>query len=64
MVEQAISIFGSALAGVAGWFAQVLVYGELTGLYLGAFFLFLIGKFLLTPLFGSAGSDQVKRKKE
>ena len=64
MVAQCIEIFGNALSGVAGWFVQILVEGNLSNLYLAAFFVFLCGKFLLAPLFGSAGSDKVKRKKE
>lgn len=64
MVVQAIEIFGNALSCVAGWFVRILVEGQLSGIYLAAFFVFLCGKFLLAPLVGSSASDQVKRKKD
>ena len=64
MVNQAISIFGQALASVVGWFLQFLSADGLSDLFLSGVFLFLVGKFLLAPLFGSAGSDKARKRKD
>ena len=64
MVAEAVSIFGQALTAVVGWFLQFLSQDELSGFFLSGVFLLLLGKFLLAPLFGSAGSDKARRKKD
>ena len=46
------------------WFETVLAESGFSGLYLGVIFLFLLGKYLLQPLFGSAGSDKARKKVE
>lgn len=57
-----LNIFNTALVSVADWFVQLLNASGMTSLYISMFFIFLVGKFLLTPLFGSSGSDKVKKK--
>lgn len=64
MVTDAVGIFGQALTGVVGWFLQFLSADGLSDLFLSGVFLVLIGKFLLAPLFGSAGSDKARRRKD
>lgn len=64
MVSEAVSIFGQALSGVVGWFLQFLTADGLSDFFLSGVFLMLVGKFLLAPLFGSAGSDKARRKKD
>lgn len=64
MVADIMSLFGTAFAQVVVWFERILMATGMTGIFLAAFFLYLLFKFILSPVFGSSGSDQVKRKKE
>lgn len=63
MVAQIFEIFTIALSQAVVWFEQLLSAAEMTGIFLSAVFLVLLANFLLKPLFGSAGSDKVRKKK-
>ena len=58
-MSDVLNIFNLALTAVASWFVQLLNASGMASLYISMFFIFLVGKFLLTPLFGSSGSDKV-----
>lgn len=65
MVRQIFSIISTSLLYAASWFEDILSATGLTGVFLAGVFLVLLSKFILTPIFGSAGSDRVtKRNKD
>ena len=64
MVADIMALYGTAFSQVVSWFERILRATGMTGIFLAGFFLFLLFKFIISPVFGSAGSDQVKRKKE
>lgn len=64
MALDVLALLSRVFTAVVSWFELVITGSGFGGIYLGAVFMVLLGKFLLQPLFGSAGSDQVKRKKE
>lgn len=67
MVDVAIEAFdlvGTAFSAVYDWFVTAMFESGMMSYYLAAFFLLLVARFLLRPIFGgllfSAGSDVVK----
>lgn len=64
MVSEAAALFGQAITGVVSWFLYFLSQDGLSQLFISGILFLLIGKFLLLPLFGSAGSDKARRKKD
>lgn len=64
MASQVMSMIAQVFANLVYWFEMILAESGFSGLYLGAIFLFFLGKYLLQPLFGSAGSDKASRKKD
>lgn len=64
MIIDVLSIFGSSIASAVEWF-------EKTAMAMGAFDIVtigiivgIVGKRLLKPIFGSAGSDTAKKKQK
>lgn len=56
-------IINSCIVNVAGWLVQLLNASGMTQFYVSMVFVFLLGKYILKPLFGSSrGSDQVQKK--
>ena len=48
----------------ASWFSDLLYLSGMASFYLAMIFVALVGKFILTPLFGSSrGSDRVKKNR-
>lgn len=60
-------IFGylnQSIISVAGWFTTLFTKSGVASLYLSMIFIALVGKFILSPLFGSSrGSDKAKKKR-
>lgn len=47
------------------WFTRLVQSSGVSGFWLGCVFIFLVGRFILLPLFGSTlGSDKAKRKED
>ena len=63
MVSQVFSIVSTVFASLVSWFELIITESGFGGVYLGGIFLVLLAKYLLQPLFGSAGSDKASRKK-
>ena len=58
-----IDLINRSLVQCASWFVLLLESSGMTSFFLSMVFIALLGKYILTPLFGSGrGSDQVKRK--
>lgn len=56
-------IINTCFIHVASWFLQLLNSSGMTQFYVSMIFVFLLGKYILKPLFGSSrGSDQVQKK--
>lgn len=56
-------IINSCIVNVASWLVQLLNASGMTQFYVSMVFVFLLGKYILKPLFGSSrGSDQVRKK--
>lgn len=56
-------IINSCIVNVASWLVQLLNASGMTQFYVSMVFIFLLGKYILKPLFGSSrGSDQVRKK--
>lgn len=64
MVSQIMSMLAQVFAQLVLWFELIMRESGFTGLFLAAVFLFFLGKYLLQPLFGSAGSDKATKKKD
>lgn len=64
MAAQIMSMFSQVFANLIYWFELALEESEFSGLYLVAVFMVFLGKYLLQPLFGSAGSDKASKKKD
>lgn len=64
MAVEIMSMFTRVFAQLVSWFELIIFESGFLGLYLGGFFLLLIAKFLLEPLFGSVGSDRARKKNE
>ena len=56
-------ILNRSITEAASWFVDLLGRSGMTDFYLSMVFIFLLGKYILKPLFGSSrGSDQVRKK--
>lgn len=56
-------ILNASITEAANWFISLLGKSGMTDFYLSMVFIFLLGKYILKPLFGSSrGSDQVRKK--
>lgn len=64
MFADAASLFMRVFAQVFLWFEAMLTRGGALGSFIAAFFVFQVGRFLLGPIFGSAGSDKARRSKD
>lgn len=70
MVAQIFAIMATAIGHCAFWFDTIVAASGSAGIYIGAFFLAMAGRFLLSPIFGTAvgvflgqmGSDKVNRR--
>lgn len=70
MVVQIIAILTVAVGQCAKWFNIIIAASGSAGIYIAAFFLAMAGRFLLSPIFGTAvgvflgqmGSDKVNRR--
>lgn len=70
MVAQILAIMATAIGQCAVWFNIIVAASGSAGIYIAAFFLAMVGRFLLGPIFGTAvgvvlgnmGSDKVNRK--
>lgn len=62
MITDVVTLWGSVFAQCISWFETLLTRSGAVSLFLSAIFIFFVGKYLLTPLFGSSGSDKVKRR--
>ncbi len=62
MVPDAINMLNMVFAAVSSWFTQVLTASGGVGLFLGMLFILMTIRYLLAPLFGSAGSDRAKKR--
>lgn len=62
MAAQVMSMITQVFANLVHWFELIMSESGFSGLYLGAVFLFFLGKYLLQPLFGSAGSDKARKR--
>lgn len=63
MVEQIFQMFTEGLFSVSDWFVYIM--GSATGfgqLFIAVMFIRLLFRFILGPLFGSAGSDRASKK--
>lgn len=56
----AVEFINSAIVAAFNWFVILLSASGYTPFYLGMFFISLLGRFLLLPLFGQAHSDSVR----
>ena len=63
MFADAALIFMRAVAQCFSWFSDMLVKGGAFGSFVAAFFIVQVGRFLLSPIFGSAGSDKARKSK-
>lgn len=58
-----LDIINTCILHVVSWFVQLLDHSGMTQFYVSMIFVFLLGKYILKPLFGSSrGSDQVRKK--
>lgn len=58
------SYLNQSITSVAGWFITLFDKSGVASFYLSMIFIALVGKFILSPLFGSSrGSDKVKKKR-
>lgn len=65
MFNQIVSMFGTALSSIVGWFNDVLSAAGMVPSYLAVAFLTLLSVYILNPLFRSgirAGSSDIVRK--
>lgn len=59
-----VNFFNQIITVSANWFVTLLSASGMTEFFLSMFFIFLLGRFILRPLFGSSrGSDKVTGKK-
>lgn len=64
-MAQIINMINQSLTSSANWFVALLTASGMTELFLSMFFIYLLGRFILRPLFGSSrGSDKVSKKKD
>ena len=64
-MSQIINMINQSLTSAANWFVALLTASGMTELFLSMFFIYLLGRFILRPLFGSSrGSDKVSKKKD
>lgn len=63
-MSSVIVFFNRVVVASVQWFADLLYYSEMTDFYISMVFIALAGKFLLKPVFGSAGSDTVSKKRK
>lgn len=62
---QVINFFNQIITASANWFVTLLAVSGMTDFFLSMFFIFLLGRFILRPLFGSSrGSDKVAKRKD
>lgn len=64
MFGDAAGLFMRTVAQVFLWFESMLTKGGALGPFIAGFFIFQVGRFLLRPIFGSAGSDEARRSKD
>lgn len=57
---EAVNFFNISLVNAASWFVSLLDSVGMVEFYLSMFFISLVGRFILLPLFGAARSDAVK----
>lgn len=57
------NFLNTGITTVVGWFSDLMVASNMTAVYLPLIFIFLIWRFLLSPLLGGAGSDKAKKSK-
>lgn len=70
MVAQISVIMATAIGQCAVWFNTIVAASGSAGIYIATFFLLAVGRFLLSPVFGTAvgvvlgqmGSDKVNRR--
>lgn len=62
MASSIMMMFASSFAAVISWFERILAATGMTGAFMAAIFIFLLFKFILSPIFGSAGSDKVTKQ--
>lgn len=62
MITEIVVLWGTIFAQGISWFEALLSRSGGVSLFLSAIFISFVGKYLLTPLFGSSGSDKVKRR--
>lgn len=57
-------ILNTSITAAASWFTALFQRSGMVSFYLAMVFVFLVGKFILVPLFGSSrGSDSVSKKR-
>lgn len=61
--NEAFGILVVLFSGLSSLFADMLTKSRFTEFFLAGFFVILVGRFLLRPLFGSAGSDRAAHKR-
>lgn len=64
MFGEAASLFMRVFSQVFLWFEAMLTRCGALGPFIAAIFIYQVGRFLLRPIFGSAGSDQARRSKD
>lgn len=58
-----VNFINSGLSGALSLFTELMDASGMTPFYISMVFVFLLGKFLLAPIFGrSLGSDKVKKR--
>lgn len=63
MVTKIFGMFTTSFVYSVNWFEDILNATGMTGIFLAGIFLALLSKFILAPIFGSAGSDKVTKRK-
>ena len=62
-MQYVFDILNRSITEAASWFVLLLGRSGMTQFYLSMVFIFLLGKYILRPLFGSSrGSDQVRKR--
>lgn len=64
MAADVLSMITQVFAQLVAWFELILTESGFKGLYIGAVFLALCGRYLLQPILGSSGSDKVSKKRD
>lgn len=63
-MEQSFIMINQAFSACSHWFVSVWTASGAVPYYLAFIFILLVYRFILTPIFGSAGSDKVTKRRE